>query len=125
MKEHKFIFNLPMHPHQRHLDRDPKLTMKMDGRNLNGVTGLCVKAGTNGYTNVAIEFNAPAAIELAGALLASVDTEDELLAMRISTCYREAVMAVEGFDPDEVDGYQYQSHLVKRLLEHLIDEFSG
>ena len=72
INEHMFNFNIPMFPTQRVSDNGMSTELIMDGQPLQGVTSVCIKAGSNGFTNVAIEFEASCAVQFVGHLCARV-----------------------------------------------------
>lgn len=81
MNAHNFNFKVGM----RAVD---SASLKMDGNELTGVTGFTIKAGANGYTNVAIEFEAPAAVCFVGHLMASLpNADDEEQALQLSAIW--------------------------------------
>lgn len=117
--KHKFDFKLPMFPNQRVGDNGMPCELKMDGQDMRGVTSLCVKAGSNGFTNVAIEMEASAALELAGALILNVEgnyTEHQDL--MLAQLYNEALEHTESrHDPEEFyQSYEAKADFVRKLI---------
>jgi hypothetical protein len=126
INRHKFDFELPMYPMQT-IGQDNVFPMlKMDGKELKGVTGLHVRAGNNGFTNVVMEFEANCAVEFVGHLIANVNTAmDEESAMLLSSIYQDALKQVQSdldAEGEELEAnYFAQAELVKRIIELSIE----
>lgn len=112
MKHHKFKFNLPLDTREAELE--------MDGVPLKGVTGLTLRAGTNGFTNVVLEFSAPALAEFDAVLITTVNPDDAM-ELALAAIYDEALLTVEkGLDGDPLGVNPYaRSHLVKEILKRV------
>ncbi len=109
---HSFTFNLPVNPH------NDSIVLEMDGQPLRGVTDVCVKAGTNGYTNVILGFEARAAIEMTGALVANVNLL-EIGESAIASIY-DSSLAQLGEDPIDPE---MKMRLVELILQKLISNY--
>lgn len=114
--EHKFEFKLGKNSHDGS-------TLLMDGKELEGVTGLCVRAGINGITNVAIEFEAGTAIKMAAHLIANLDLPDERWEIGVfGGIFDEAVEAIpilREFHFDGADKMDFVKSIVTKCLERL------
>lgn len=89
---HKFDLALPLFPNHS-IGELPGTGVKleMDGRQLEGVTGLCIKAGSNGFTNIAVEFEAGCAVRMTAELIASLGGGDQSLRQLVlANVYRKA-----------------------------------
>lgn len=123
INRHNFEFSLPMFPHER-IDKKPghDLKLQMDGKPLEGVTSLCVKAGSNGFTNVAIEFEASCAVKFVGHLMATIQEQTiEDVDIGLAELYQDAVGSI---DPEEYDTYRGQAQLVRRIVELLMERIA-
>jgi len=128
-KEHKFDFKLPMHPARKVSDSGLPCELKMDGRDITGVTDLTVRAGTNGFTNVVIGFEASCAVEFAGELIANINgfTHDEQ-ALTFAHIYQTAKSEIdeeltsEGAELDSE--FMLQAQFVKRIIELTLERLS-
>jgi hypothetical protein len=114
INEHSFDITLPMYPPATVSD------LKMDGKNLKGVTDLTIRAGGNGFTNVVMEFEAAVAVEFVGHLVAHVQgAENEEMTFELAQIYRDARNQVE--NELEGEGLEYshlgQARLVQRIIE--------
>lgn len=125
--QHTFNFDLPLIPHQRIQDSSPfDLRLEMDGRPLKGVTGLHVRAGANGFTNVELEFEAATALQFVAELTADPGLpHTEELDLQLAKLYRRAQAAIEysqeqGSAEDE-NSYTRQAALVRKLVALLIE----
>lgn len=122
INEHKFDLKLPMFPHQTIGEEGMPCEIKMDGNDLKGVTQLTVRAGSNGFTNVVMEFEASCAVEMAGHLVAHMDANDTL-EFQMAEIYRDARIEVE----NELDGeglehsHFGQAKLVQRIIEMALE----
>lgn len=118
VNEHKFNLQLPMYPHQTVSDNGMPCKLEMDGKELKGVTGLHVRAGVNGFTNVVMEFEASCAVEFVGHLVAHCDANDTL-EFQMAQIYRDARAEVESEMEDEGLEYSHfgQAKLVHRIIE--------
>jgi len=114
--EHTFEFKLGKNPYDGS-------TLVMDGKELEGVTGLCVRAGANGFTNVAIEFEASTAIKMAAHLIANLDLPDEGWEIGVfGGIFDEALEAVPNTsikDYDGADKMDFVKSIVTKCLERL------
>lgn len=73
---HHFKIKLPLFPHEALQEApNPAIAIEMDGKKLEGVTGINVRAGYNGYTNVVLELTTNTAIEMVAALLVNLNEE--------------------------------------------------
>jgi hypothetical protein len=104
---HTFDFEFPLIPCEQ-IGKPPghMLKMNMDGNPLTGVTGVNIKAGSNGFTNVAIEFEAPCAAQFAGVLSASIRSDldcDQRLADIYSEVKQEVLSSMDAVEQDELD----------------------
>ena len=121
--KHKFNFKLPMSPTHE------EVVLKMDGREITGVTDLTVRAGTNGLTNVAIGFEASCAVEFAGKLIANINgfTHDEQV-LTFASIYQTAKSEVDeelAHEGTELDSeYMLQAQFVKRVIELTLERLS-
>lgn len=89
--EHKFTFNLPTHNHEWDTNVH---CMNMDQKPLKGAKAVVIKASANGFTNVCVEFEAPAFINFSGALFSSVEDsikEDYGLNRRLRYIYTTVI----------------------------------
>lgn len=77
LKNHKFELNLPLYPNQPEEGELP-VAIKMDGKKLEGVTSLFVKADSNGYTNVTLGFEADSMVSMTAVLVAKMEQSEEL-----------------------------------------------
>lgn len=121
--KHVFDFNLPIEP-----SRSEHTKLLMDYEELDGVTGLHVRAGVNGFTNVVIEMEAACAVKFAGELtlhMANV-THDEM-SLALAGVYQIAKEEIdielerEGADLDAE--IYLQAQLVRRIIELSIEHF--
>lgn len=117
--EHKFDFKIPMLPNQTVGDNGMPCELTMDGRPLEGVTSVFLKAGANGFTNVAIEFEASCAAQFIGHLDASVvqhnGLDGELL---LAGIYTDALEDIESrYDFEEFhDTYEQKAEFILKVL---------
>lgn len=121
INEHKFDFKLPMFPNQTVGDNGMPCELTMDGQPLKGVTALNVKAGSNGFTNVAIEFESSCAVQFVGHLEATVidynGLDGELIMSSIFDDAMEAVCNTHQEEPDAViRDYGLKAELFKKLI---------
>ena len=124
INEHKFDFKLPMFPNQTVSDNGMPCELNMDGQPLKGVSSLVVRAGSNGFTNVVMEFEASCAVEFAGHLVAQLNLSDEQAQMDLGGIYDQA-MADVGLTEDfahTVDGAD-KVEMVRRVVELCIERF--
>jgi len=111
-----------MFPNQTVGDNGMPCELTMDGQPLRGVTSLNVKAGSNGFTNVAIEFESSCAVQFAGHLIATTTgIGDEEQALLLASLYRDAKAEVDSFldaEGEDLDAnYMAQADLVRRIIE--------
>lgn len=121
VNEHKFDFKLPMFPNQKVSDNGMPCELTMDGRKLEGVTSLFLKAGANGFTNVAIEFEASCAVQFVGHLDATVVTHDgldgELFMSAIVDDAIEHVYSDGGLEPGELfTSYEHKAEFLRKAI---------
>lgn len=122
LNNHNFDFLLPLFPYEG------DTVIRMDGRNLQGVTGLNIKAGANGYTHVAIEFEARCAVQFAGHLVAEAGFgHSDDMDLRLAELYRRAQAEIgaslEQDSGEDEHSYTQQAALVRRVVSMLIEEF--
>ena len=128
---HDFRFNLPLLPHQRSftnkLGQKVEAAVEMDGKPLTGVTGVTIRAGYNGYTNVIMEMQADAAINMSASSMAKlmVDDFDKRIADKMVALYDEAHREVlREMEFDGLDIFtqpQAKSRVMMKLLELLVN----
>lgn len=126
-----FRFNLPLLPHQRSftnkLGQKVEAAVEMDGKPLTGVTGVTIRAGYNGYTNVIMEMQADAAINMSASSMAKlmVDDFDKRMADKMVAIYDEAHREVlQEMEFDGLDIFtqpQAKSRVMMKLLELLVN----
>jgi hypothetical protein len=123
MNTHKFDFQLPMEPNSE------KTTLLMDRQPLEGVTSLHVKAGTDGFTNVAVEFNASCALSFTGHLIANIKHEGEEQSLLLAGMHDRAMAYVcdrNQVEPDVVImDYQLKAEFLMVLASFCIEELAG
>jgi hypothetical protein len=109
---------LPMFPTHTFGANGMPTQILMDGKELQGVTDVTVRAGTNGHTNVVIQFNASSALNFVGELIAQVESDDYYDAIfagiyRIARADAESELDGEDFDKSAFA----QAKFVRRLIE--------
>lgn len=124
--EHKFEFKLPMFPNQKIEDNGMPCELKMDGRDMKGVTSLTMRAGSNGFTNVVVEFEASCAVECAAHLVAHMTgftfEEQQLQLAGIFREVNEEIKAeLEREGANLMDEYMAQADFVRRIIELTIE----
>ena len=117
---HKFNFNLPMHP------QEGGHVLEMDGQPLKGVTGLHVRADSNGFTNATLEFESACAVAFCGHLVAHIgDDHTESHSEYYAGIYKTALAEIqEDLDAEgaELESEMFaQAQLVRRIIELMIE----
>ena len=122
VNEHLFNFKLPMFPNQRIQDNSLPCVLEMDGKQMKGVTGGHLRFGSNGFTNVVIEFEASCAAEFAGHLVAHMDFGHMECQDVLGGIYDEVVSELGLLDDfaHSLDGCD-KADLVKRIIELTIE----
>ena len=116
---HDFKMNLPLLAHS------PGATVEMDGRPVRGVTGVTVRAGYNGLTNVVMEMQADTALSFSAATIVKLlaDDIDRRVMGDLLNVYQEAhreVWAELDYDGLNIkDQPQAQSRAMVKLIELL------
>lgn len=72
MNKHDFEMRLPFLP----TEEPEKTYIRMDGKELKGITSVRVQAGVDGFTNVVLQMDAPVLVEMVAALLIHVQNHD-------------------------------------------------
>jgi len=127
LNKHQFDFSLPMYPNQTISDKGMQCEMTMDGRKLEGVTGLIVKADARGFTNVAIEFESSCAIRFAGHLMVGITEsyDEESLDLLLAELYSDAVGVIgaelERSGDTLESSITARATLVKELVKSIIE----
>lgn len=117
---HHFDFNIGYNA------KTPSTTLKMDGNDLKGVTGAHLRFGTNGITNVVMEFYASSLAEFDAHLIASMNIEDEQQMLKLADIYDRSMNEVAGQLEEEgefiEDSLPGKATFIKRILELIIEE---
>lgn len=122
---HHFKINLPLLPHEAlREDTNPAIAIEMDGKKLEGATGVNVRAGFNGYTNVAIELITNAAIEMVAALLVDLkegiaSERQALFAAIYDDAHREVIRELEYDGLELTDQPAAKAKIMVNLIEQL------
>lgn len=122
--EHEFEFNLPIFPYDKGAD-DFKATM--NGKPLDGIRSLAVRAGDNGMTNVVIDFEAAVAVKAVAILFADIekakDVDDEVVLATLFDDAMEEVCNTNQEEPQAVlKDYSLKADLVKRLISLSLEQ---
>lgn len=126
MKHHNFEFGLPLYPHQTIGEaQSPDLKLEMDGKELQGVTSLTARAGANGFTNVAIEFECSAAIKMAAAFLPSIEAHEEQVE-RLGAIYHEAMAEIKDQldDGETLDDHYMAGEFVRQIITKALEQLT-
>ena len=103
----------------------PDNHIKMDGKELKGVSSLIMKAGVDGYTNVVMQFDAPMIANVVAELTVNLDIEDETVEQWFATALDKALVKMESREGEGVDfpiKHRYcRALLTKYLLEAVIE----
>lgn len=120
---HSFKFDLPLIPHSTVGNPHGKgIYLSMDDRELKGVSGLNVKAGANGFTNVAIEFEAPCVMEFVAELTATLNNVDEDVFAGLYADARAEIDRDLAMDGDEFESDRSsKARLAQRIIELAIE----
>lgn len=116
---HDFKMNLPL------LAYSLGATVEMDGKPVRGVTGVTVRAGHNGLTNVVMEMQADTALNFSAATIVKLleDDIDRRVMDDLLNVYQEAhreVWAELDYDGLNIkDQPQAQSRAMVKLIELL------
>lgn len=115
LTKHKFRFSLPLYP-----DNDGVL--EIDGKELRHVENLIIKAGTNGFSNVTIEMQAPAVVDLIAVLFLTIK-DDETFDKNIVDVFNKAIESRPDVHIDYEDGEREElAKVLKTFLTFLIEE---
>lgn len=127
MNKHRFNLTLPMFPKTKLGKLESLSGIEMDGHELHGVTDLCLRAGTNGFTNVVIEMRASVAAKLAGALVVNLEETDITEDLNLAGVYKRSMdeaLAITG-EVDMETSLELQSQLVKQIIINSIETLSS
>jgi hypothetical protein len=119
INEHRFNFKLPMYPNRKIGERDLPAVLEMDGKHLPGVTDLTVRAGSNGFTNVVIEFEADVAVEFVGHLVANLNLTEDQAQILFGGIFDKAVEAYPILREFQMDGAD-KIEIVKTIIEQAL-----
>lgn len=122
INEHKFEFKLPMFPNQTISDNGMPCELKMDGHDMKGVTSLTMRAGSNGFTNVVVEFEASCAVEAAAHLVAHMDLGYIDPQEALGGIYDSAIEDFPILREYKLDGCD-KAEIVKRIIELTLERF--
>lgn len=120
--KHEFEFLLPELPNRTVGQSGMQCKLQMDGKELRGVTGLTVRAGANGFTNVVVEFEAQSAIKAAGALVANMnmhEVEEDYLLGGIFEEAVEHIPVLREFNFDGAEKRDFVKSIIEKTLERV------
>lgn len=108
-KVNQFDITMPLNPH------DPGGAITMNGKRLEGVTAFVAKAGDNGFSNIAMEFEASYALSMTAAFIPTIK-KDPVLMLKIGELLIQEL-------PECVDREEYGEAFLK-VLERMIEDLA-
>lgn len=116
--------------HSFKLKLDPynaaKSEVIMDGVPLKGVTGVAVRAGVNGYTNVSIELIASCEAELLAHVDSSFDITNPAEERIVAKAVEDAFEAMRNIDAEGNETEQFvRAQVGKFMLQKLLGAANG
>lgn len=120
---HKVEMQLPLFPVEEiGTPGCANLQIEIDGKPVKGVSAVHVKAGENGYTNVAIELTAPTIVSMSSALVVSTQANHEYPEQVLGPIMKKAIESITDKEWLEASDLDDTGRLGLRFMELIIEE---